>query len=89
MRTGSLTVALRDKIAATIKTSLSPRHVPALIAQVGSIPCTVNGKKVELTVRDIVSGKMPTISSTLANPESLEEFKRFAKSESSAARVKL
>ena len=39
MRGGAtLTDEMRKKIATVIRTNLSPRHVPALIAQVADIP---------------------------------------------------
>jgi acetoacetyl-CoA synthetase len=39
---------------------------------------TVNLKKVELPVKQIVSGKKITPSGTLANPESLKFYEQFA-----------
>ena len=38
---------------------------------------TVNLKKVELPVKQIVSGQIITPSGTLANPESLQYYYRF------------
>lgn len=40
---------------------------------------TVNLKKVELPVKQIVSGKIIKPSGTLANPESLKYYEQFAK----------
>ena len=45
------------------------------------IPTTVNGKKVELPVKQIVCGRVIKPSGTLLNPESLEYYYRFAKVE--------
>jgi acetoacetyl-CoA synthetase len=42
---------------------------------------TVNLKKVELPVKQIVSGRIIKPSGTLANPESLRYYERFAKVE--------
>lgn len=42
---------------------------------------TVNLKKVELPVKQIVSGKIIKPSGTLANPESLKYYEQFAKDE--------
>lgn len=42
---------------------------------------TVNMKKVELPVKQIVSGKIVKPSGTLANPESLEFYYRFVRVE--------
>jgi acetoacetyl-CoA synthetase len=41
----------------------------------------VNGKKVELPVKQIVSGKIVKPSGTLANPQSLQFYYQFAKVE--------
>lgn len=42
---------------------------------------TVNLKKVELPIKQIVSGKIIKPSGTLANPESLKFYEQFAKVE--------
>jgi len=42
---------------------------------------TINAKKVELPVKQIVSGKRVKPSETLANPQSLEYYYQFAKDE--------
>jgi acetoacetyl-CoA synthetase len=42
---------------------------------------TVNLKKVELPVKQIVSGKVIKASGTLANPESLSFYEQFARVE--------
>lgn len=42
---------------------------------------TVNGKKVELPVKQIISGKIIKPSGTLLNPQSLDYYYRFAKVE--------
>lgn len=49
---------------------------------------TVNGKKVELPVKQIVSGKVVKPSGTLANPESLQFYYQFAKVEEVLERMK-
>ncbi|KAM4056292.1 AMP-binding enzyme [Hirsutella rhossiliensis] len=57
------------------------RHVPKYVFAVPEIPVTVNGKKVELPVKAIVSGKTVKPSGTLLNPGSLDFFYRFQKVE--------
>lgn len=42
---------------------------------------TINGKKVELPVKRIISGDRVKPSGTLANPQSLEYYYQFAKVE--------
>ncbi|KXS16134.1 acetoacetate-CoA ligase [Gonapodya prolifera JEL478] len=70
-----LTDALRSRIARAIRDELSPRHVPAKILPIADIPHTINGKKVEVAVKKIISGATVVPSGTLANPECLELYK--------------
>ncbi|KAG1462384.1 hypothetical protein G6F46_000608 [Rhizopus delemar] len=70
----SLTEDLIKKIKVTIRTELSPRHVPAFILPIAEIPYTINGKKVEVAVKKILSGKKVTATGTLINPESLDFY---------------
>jgi acetoacetyl-CoA synthetase len=65
---------LIKKIKSKIRTSCSPRHVPAIIKEVPEIPYTTNGKKVEIAVKQIIHGKVVKNKAALANPESLEFF---------------
>ncbi|KAJ9610525.1 hypothetical protein H2200_005302 [Cladophialophora chaetospira] len=60
-----------------IREGLSPRHVPKFVFQVRDIPYTVNGKKVEIAVKKVISGADVKVSSTVRNPQSLDEYKRF------------
>ena len=45
--TEALSEALAKKIKTSIRVARSARHVPARIIQVGDIPVTLTGKKVE------------------------------------------
>jgi len=67
--------ALRDEIRRRIRANTTPRHVPAVIAQVADIPRTKSGKIVELAVRDVVAGRPVKNAEALANPEALELFR--------------
>ena len=58
-----------------IKHNCSPRHVPFKIIPVKDIPYTINGKKVEIAVKNIIEGKNVTNIDALSNPESLDYFK--------------
>lgn len=73
----SLTPALRDRIKDAIKRGLSSRHVPKFIVEVPEIPTTINGKKVETPVKQIISGRDVKASATVQNPDALQYFKRF------------
>ncbi|KAG0707114.1 hypothetical protein DFH29DRAFT_898504 [Suillus ampliporus] len=83
MRSGhTLTPALIDRIKSAIRTSLSPRHVPAYVFDTTDIPYTVNGKKIEIAVKQIVSGTNLKPSGTVANPESLNLYYKYRDIES-------
>lgn len=71
----SLTEQLQTTIRQTIRNNASPRHVPAKILQVADIPRTINGKIVEVTVRQTVQGEAISNLESLANPEALDYFK--------------
>ncbi|KAJ5628089.1 acetoacetyl-CoA synthase, partial [Penicillium lividum] len=82
MRSGSkFSQELAAHIKTTIRKALSTRHVPKYIFETPGIPVTVNMKKVELPVKQIVSGKTMKPSGTLLNPESLHYYYQFAKIE--------
>jgi len=70
-----LSDALRDVIRKRIRENTSPRHVPAVIAQVTDIPRTRNGKISEIAVRDVLHGRPVKNTEALANPEALEQFR--------------
>ncbi|KAI0062826.1 acetoacetate-CoA ligase [Artomyces pyxidatus] len=68
---------LELQIREAIRGALSARHVPAYIFQVETIPYTVNGKKIEIAVKQIVSGSKVKPSGTVANPESLDLYYKY------------
>ncbi|KAI9140335.1 acetoacetate-CoA ligase [Paraphysoderma sedebokerense] len=69
------TKELVDRIKSRIRAELSPRHVPPVIVEVPDIPYTVNGKKVEVAIKKIIStGLKIEPSGTLRNPECLEFY---------------
>ncbi|KAE8863188.1 hypothetical protein PTNB73_06395 [Pyrenophora teres f. teres] len=78
---------LVERIKSVISQERSKRHVPRYIFQTWDIPTTVNLKKVELPVKQIVSGKKIKASGTLANPESLKYYEQFAKVEEVVKRL--
>lgn len=65
---------LQERIRAVIKIQASPKHVPAKIIQVPDIPRTMNGKIVELAVRQIIHNQPILNKQVLANPEVLAYF---------------
>ncbi|PFH53749.1 hypothetical protein AMATHDRAFT_73172 [Amanita thiersii Skay4041] len=90
MRTsaGGLKPQLEDRIRIAIRTALSARHVPAFIFQIEDIPYTVNGKKIEIAVKQIVSGINVQPSGTVANPESLQLYYKYRDIERIVGQVK-
>jgi acetoacetyl-CoA synthetase len=75
----SLTDEVMTKIKKTLREKASPRHVPALIIAVPDIPYTLNMKKVESAVTNIVNGRPVTNRDALGNPETLEYFEELMK----------
>ncbi|WAO90860.1 Hypothetical protein NCS54_00830500 [Fusarium falciforme] len=70
---------LRTRIKAKIKAELSPRHVPGVVEECGGgVPKTGNGKKIEVAVKQILSGLDVKTNASVANPEALEWFRDWA-----------
>ncbi|HVX17182.1 MAG TPA: acetoacetate--CoA ligase [Acidimicrobiales bacterium] len=72
---------LRARIAAALRTQLSPRHVPDRIEAVPAVPRTLSGKKLEVPVKRILAG-MPADQAAsrgaLVDPGALDVFERLA-----------
>ncbi len=66
---------LQERLRQAIRENFSPRHVPARIIPVADIPYTINMKKVEMAVRNIIHGKPAGNRQALANPEALELYR--------------
>lgn len=73
---GELTDDLIKKIARTLRENASPRHVPARVIAVPDIPYTLNMKKVESAVTNLVHGRPVTNRDALANPDCLDFYER-------------
>jgi acetoacetyl-CoA synthetase len=81
------------EIKGAIRKALSARHVPSFIFEIEDIPVgvlthvllrsltptqyTVNGKRIEIAVKQIVSGSNLKPSGTVANPESLKLYYKY------------
>jgi acetoacetyl-CoA synthetase len=72
----TLTEELKDKIRWTLRENASPRHVPALILETPDIPYTLNMKKVESAVTNIVNGRAVSNKDALINPASLDYYEK-------------
>ena len=76
---------LRSAISAKLRVELSPRHVPDEIRVITEVPRTLNGKKIEVPVKRILTGSSVTEAvseAAIANPDSLRVFVRLAGSSS-------
>ena len=68
---------LRAAINARLRAGVSPRHVPDAIYAVPEVPRTLNGKKLEVPVKRILTGApmdKAVSREAVANPESLRYF---------------
>jgi acetoacetyl-CoA synthetase len=70
----ALDAALERRIRDAVRAKASPKHVPAKILAVPDIPRTMNGKIVELAVREVIHGRPVANRDALANPEALDYF---------------
>jgi acetoacetyl-CoA synthetase len=73
---------LKKRINGRIREECSPRHVPNDIFAVPEIPKTLNGKKLEVPVKKILSGTPPEDAASkdsMSNPESLDRFAELAR----------
>ncbi|MFE6924377.1 acetoacetate--CoA ligase [Nocardia sp. NPDC057663] len=56
----TLTDAMKSRITATIRTEVSPRHVPDEIIAAPGVPRTRTGKKLEVPIKRILQGATPS-----------------------------
>ncbi|KAK9253901.1 hypothetical protein V1507DRAFT_137216 [Lipomyces tetrasporus] len=66
------------QIKLTIRTHLSPRHVPSIIEETPEIPYTANGKKTETIIKSIISKSKVTVGASVANTQCLNWYKDWA-----------
>jgi acetoacetyl-CoA synthetase len=79
-----LDAELEGKIKEKLRSEYSPRHVPDRIMQAPGIPVTLTRKKMEVPVRKIlmgVSAEHAANRNAMANPESLDFFVNYAKTQ--------
>jgi acetoacetyl-CoA synthetase len=72
---------LRRRIATSLRSALSPRHVPDTIVAVPAIPRTMTGKKLEVPVKRILQGtpaEQVASRDALADPAALDAYVAFA-----------
>jgi acetoacetyl-CoA synthetase len=72
---------LRARLAAALRSALSPRHVPDTVEAVPAVPRTLTGKKLELPVKRILLGaRAADVASrdALADPAAIDAFVTYA-----------
>jgi acetoacetyl-CoA synthetase len=72
----SLTEELKNNIKKTLREKASPRHVPAIIMEMPDAPYTLNMKKVESAVTNIIHGRPVLNRDALMNPQVLDYFEK-------------
>ncbi len=72
----SLTEDLKNTIRKTLREKASPRHVPAIIMEMPEAPYTLNMKKVESAVTNIIHGRPVLNRDALMNPQVLDYFEK-------------
>ncbi len=78
----ALDEGLRARINQALRTQLSPRHVPDEIWAVPAIPTTLNGKKMEVPIKRILTGtplEKAVSPGAVATPDALRFFTELAK----------
>jgi len=63
-----------EQIKSDIRSNCSHRHVPEKVIETKGIPYTINGKKVEIAVKNIIQGKDVNNQDALINPDVLEYY---------------
>jgi acetoacetyl-CoA synthetase len=71
-----LTDGLKDSVKKTLREKASPRHVPAIIMEMPDAPYTMNMKKVESAVTNIIHGRPVLNRDALSNPQVLDYFEK-------------
>ncbi|HYL61314.1 MAG TPA: acetoacetate--CoA ligase [Candidatus Methylomirabilis sp.] len=80
----ALDAALERRICERLRSEYSPRHVPDRVVQAPDIPVTLTRKKMEVPVRKILMGVPPEQAanrSAMANPQSLDFFAEYARTQ--------
>ncbi|HEX4835955.1 MAG TPA: acetoacetate--CoA ligase, partial [bacterium] len=76
-RGAALDRSLLGRIKEKLRRELSPRHVPDKIYTIDAVPRTLNGKKLEVPVKRILTGvpaERAVSADAMSNPESLGFF---------------
>ncbi|HEY7477872.1 MAG TPA: acetoacetate--CoA ligase [Actinomycetota bacterium] len=73
---------VRTAIAEALRSQLSPRHVPDRVVAAPGVPCTLNGKRLEVPVKRLLMGAAPgevANADALRDPAVFEWYVRYAR----------
>jgi acetoacetyl-CoA synthetase len=79
---------LKRTIITTLRTRLTPRHVPDEILEAPAVPHTLSGKKLEVPIKKLLRGTPLEKAANIASvddPDSLRWYERFASDRLSSA----
>ncbi|KAF2491726.1 acetoacetyl-synthase [Lophium mytilinum] len=80
------TQTLKDQLKAEIGKQLSRRHVPKYVFYVDDIPYSHVGKKLEILVKNVISGR-DSKSNVVANPDAVGLYQKYFDVEAAAKEV--
>ncbi len=72
---------LKQKIMTTLRTRLTPRHVPDEIVEAPAVPHTLTGKRLEVPIKKLLAGRPLEKAANIAsvdNPDALRWYAQFA-----------
>ena len=72
---------LKHKIVSTLRTRLTPRHVPDEIVEAPAVPHTLTGKRLEVPIKKLLTGRPLEKAANIAavdDPDALRWYARFA-----------
>jgi acetoacetyl-CoA synthetase len=73
----ALSDAIKAKLRATLRSNVSPRHVPDEIIEIAAVPRTLSGKKLEVPVKRLLMGaplERAVNPGTLVDPHAVEQL---------------
>ena len=80
--------ALKQKIVTTLRTRLTPRHIPDEIVEAPAVPHTLSGKRLEVPIKKLLTGTPLEKAANVASvddPDALRWYARFAADRSASS----
>jgi acetoacetyl-CoA synthetase len=72
---------LKQRISTTLRTRLTPRHVPDEIVEAPAVPHTLSGKRLEVPIKNLLTGRPLEKAANVASvddPDALRWYAKFA-----------